>query len=154
MTHLPKCMWGLDIGIQENDLAISTWKKSLKEKHEYYSIVYLWRLNGSSHNTRLAKTHEPQRWLHSLDLHLDGIWGDLQNPVGLKNGLLWRLRWQSLPAMQETQVRSLRWENPLKKGMIIHPSALPGEFPGQKMLAGHNSWDHKEADRTEQLTIF
>ena len=31
---------------------------------------------------------------------------------------------------------------------------LPGELHGQKRLAGHNSWDHKEADRTERLTIF
>ena len=28
------------------------------------------------------------------------------------------------PAMQETQVRSLGWEDPLEKGMAIHSSIL------------------------------
>ena len=31
---------------------------------------------------------------------------------------------KNLPAMQETQVRSLGWEDPLKKGMAIHSSIL------------------------------
>ena len=30
----------------------------------------------------------------------------------------------NLPAMQETRVQSLSWEDPLKKGMIIHSSVL------------------------------
>ena len=32
---------------------------------------------------------------------------------------------KNLPAMQETQVRSLGWEYPLEKGMAIHSSILP-----------------------------
>ena len=28
---------------------------------------------------------------------------------------------------------------------------LPGEFHGQKSLAGYSSWGHKESDMTEQL---
>ena len=31
---------------------------------------------------------------------------------------------RSLPAMQETQVHSLGWEDPLEKGMAIHSSIL------------------------------
>ena len=31
---------------------------------------------------------------------------------------------KNLPAMQETRVRSLSWEDPLEKGMAIHPSIL------------------------------
>ena len=31
---------------------------------------------------------------------------------------------KNLPAMQETRVRSLGWEVPLKKGMAIHSSIL------------------------------
>ena len=30
----------------------------------------------------------------------------------------------NLPAVQETQVRSLGWEDPLEKGMVTHPSSL------------------------------
>ena len=31
---------------------------------------------------------------------------------------------KSLPAMQETHVQSLDWEEPLEKGMAIHSSIL------------------------------
>ena len=32
---------------------------------------------------------------------------------------------KNLPAMQETQVPSLGWEDPLEKGMATHSSVLP-----------------------------
>ena len=34
-----------------------------------------------------------------------------------------------LPAMQETQVRSLGWEDPLEKEMTTHPSILAWRIP-------------------------
>ena len=34
-----------------------------------------------------------------------------------------------LPAMQETPVRSLGWEDPLEKEMAIHPSTLAWKIP-------------------------
>ena len=37
---------------------------------------------------------------------------------------------QNLPAMRETWVRSLDWEDPLEKGKAAHPSA-PGKPPGE-----------------------
>ena len=44
--------------------------------------------------------------------------------------ILWWLKTvKSLPAMQETQVRSLGWENPLEKKMAIHSSILAWEIP-------------------------
>ena len=36
---------------------------------------------------------------------------------------------KSLPAMQETWVQSLGWEDPLEKGMATHCSTLAGESP-------------------------
>ena len=36
---------------------------------------------------------------------------------------------KNLPLMQETQVRSLGWEEPLEKEMATHPVFLPGESP-------------------------
>ena len=33
------------------------------------------------------------------------------------------------PAMWETWVQSLGWENPLEEGMATHPAFLPGESP-------------------------
>ena len=36
---------------------------------------------------------------------------------------------KNLPAMQETQVRSLVWEDPLEKGMVNHSSILAWRIP-------------------------
>ena len=36
---------------------------------------------------------------------------------------------KNLPAMQETQVRSLGWEDPLEKGMTTHSSILAWGIP-------------------------
>ena len=45
---------------------------------------------------------------------------------------------KNLPAMQETQVQSLGQEDPLEKGMDTTAVFLPGEFHGQRSLAGYN----------------
>ena len=46
----------------------------------------------------------------------------------------------NLPTMQEIRVQSLGWEEPLEKVMSIHSSIiLPGEFHGQRSLAGYNT---------------
>ena len=57
------------------------------------------------------------------------------------------------PAILETWVRSLGWEDPLEKGMATHLSILPAEFHGQRSLAGYSPWGRKESDMTEQLTL-
>ena len=36
---------------------------------------------------------------------------------------------KNLPAMQESQVRSLSWEVPLEKGMATHSSILAWRIP-------------------------
>ena len=65
---------------------------------------------------------------------------------------------KNLPAMQETTVRSLGWEDPLEKGWLLPtPVFLPGEFHGQRSLGlpvGSSPWDHKQLDTTEQLITF
>ena len=38
-------------------------------------------------------------------------------------------RVKNLPAVQETQVRSLDWEDPLEKGMATHSSILAWRIP-------------------------
>ena len=62
-------------------------------------------------------------------------------------------RVKNLPVLQETQVRSLDWEDPLEKRMATHPVFLRGEFHGQRSLAGYSSWGRKELDTTERLTL-
>jgi len=59
---------------------------------------------------------------------------------------------KNLPAMQETQetqVRSLDREEPLKKGMQPTPVFLPGKSHGQRNLSYIT-----ESDTTEQLSIY
>ena len=58
-------------------------------------------------------------------------------------------RLKHLPAMQETQVRSLGWEDPLEKEMQPTPVFLPGESHGQRILVGYSPWGRKESDTTE-----
>ena len=55
--------------------------------------------------------------------------------------------------MWETRVQALDWEDSLKKETQPTPVFLPGEFPGQKNLAGYSPQDHKESDTTEELTL-
>ena len=50
---------------------------------------------------------------------------------------------KSLPALQETWVQSLGWEDPLDKGMQPTPVFLPGESHGQKNLMGYRPWGSK-----------
>ena len=57
---------------------------------------------------------------------------------------------KNLPAMQETQVRSLGQEEPLEgRAWQPTPVVLPGESHGQRSLAGNSPWGHKKLDTTE-----
>ena len=54
---------------------------------------------------------------------------------------------KNLPAMQETLVQSLGWEDPLEKGKATYSSILAWRIPWTV------PWGHKELDMTEQLTF-
>ena len=54
-----------------------------------------------------------------------------------------------LPAMRETQIQSLIWEDPWRREWLPTTVFLPGKFHGQKSLAGYSPWDCKESDMTE-----
>ena len=58
----------------------------------------------------------------------------------------------NLPAMWETQIWSLGWEDSMEKEMATHYSILAREFHGQMSLVGYSPWGHKEPDTTEGLT--
>ena len=55
---------------------------------------------------------------------------------------------KNLPAVQETQIRSLGQEDSLEKGRATHSGILPGEFHGQKSLVGYSPLGRKESDTT------
>ena len=50
---------------------------------------------------------------------------------------------KNLPAIGETWVQSLGWEDPLEKGMATHLVFLPGESQGQRSLEGYSPWGHR-----------
>ena len=59
---------------------------------------------------------------------------------------------KNLPAVQDTRVPSLRWEDPLERAWQPTPVFLLGKSHGQRSLASYSPWDRKELDMTEQLT--
>ena len=55
--------------------------------------------------------------------------------------------------MQETQVWSLSWEDPLEKGTATHSSILAWRIPWTEESGGvYSPWGRKKSDTTEQLT--
>ena len=54
---------------------------------------------------------------------------------------------KNLPAMRETWVQSLSWEDPLEKGRATHSSILAWRMPWT-----YNPWSSKEPDTTERLS--
>ena len=55
---------------------------------------------------------------------------------------------KNLPAMQETWVLSLGWEDPLRGERLPTPIFCPGDFHRL-----YSSWGRKELDMTERLSL-
>ena len=53
---------------------------------------------------------------------------------------------KNLPAMWETWVQSVGWEDPLVKGKATHSSILAWRIPW-------SAWGRKESDTTKQLSL-
>ena len=60
-------------------------------------------------------------------------------------------RLKRLPAMWETWVQSLGWEDPLEKEIATHSSILAWRIPWMEELGGLHSMGRKESDSTERL---
>ena len=59
---------------------------------------------------------------------------------------------KNLPAMQETQVRSLGWEDPLENGMATYSSILAWRISWTEEPGGLQSME-TQSDTTEQLSL-
>ena len=68
---------------------------------------------------------------------------------------IWLPKWLQMvknpPATQETQVQSLRWEDPLEKGMATHSCIPAWRTPRTESLVGYSPWGGKELDMMEGL---
>ena len=60
---------------------------------------------------------------------------------------------KNLPAMPETQIQSLGWEDALEKRMATHSSILTWRIPCTEEPGGLPPVGCKESDMTEQLTL-
>ena len=69
-------------------------------------------------------------------------------------GLPWWLRWWRI-GLQCRRPRFHSWVGriPWRREWLPTSVVLPGEFHGQRSLAGYNPWGHKESDVTEWLTF-
>ena len=61
---------------------------------------------------------------------------------------------KNLPAMRETQVRSLGREDPLEREWQSIPVFLSWKSHGPRSLMDHSPWGCKELDTTERLTLL
>ena len=60
---------------------------------------------------------------------------------------------KNLPAVQETQVRSLGWEDPQEKEMATHASIFAWRILWMEKPVGFGPWGYKESDTTERLML-
>ena len=60
---------------------------------------------------------------------------------------------RNLPAMQETWVQSLGWEDSLEKEMATHSSTLAWRISWTEEPGRLQSMDSKESDTTVQLSL-
>ena len=70
------------------------------------------------------------------------LWGHKESDMteGLNRTEVVAKMVKNLPAMWETQVQSLGWEDPLEKKWQPTPVFLPGEFHEQRSLVGYSTW--------------
>ena len=61
---------------------------------------------------------------------------------------------KNLPAMQETEVPSLGWKDPLEKEMAIHSSILAWRIPWTIGAWWDHPWDHKETRLSDFTFTF
>ena len=55
--------------------------------------------------------------------------------------------------MGDTRFNPWVGKSPWRRDWQLTPVFLPGEFHGQRSLAGYSPWHHKESDMTERLTL-
>ena len=75
-------------------------------------------------------------------------WGFWEAPSALTLLLVTQLV-KNLPAVRESWVRSLGWEDPLQEGKATHSSILAWRIHGL-----YSPWGGKESDTTEQLSLL
>ena len=112
------------------------------------------------HLLSLAPFSMPSFYFKYLHSCLINFLLSLKHMPGVNHVLKWlkeMLPWwaqmvKNPPAIQETCVWFLGWEDSLEKGMAIHSKLLPGESHRQRSLAGYTVHEVAKLDMTERPT--
>ena len=131
-------------------------EKEGEEENKGWNICqWTLRLRGTWHARSRAQARD---WiLLQAVLHLEkGRGGRIFNKLIVMRlkylGLFLAQTGECLPAMQETRVWSLGWEDPLEKEMATHSSTLAWKIPWtEKPGKPYSPWGRKESDTTEWL---
>ena len=69
--------------------------------------------------------------------------------------MTWSVHWMQLWLKHFSSIcaNKLQSQVPWRRAWQPTPVFLPGEFHGQRSMAGYSPWGHKELDTTEQLTL-
>ena len=131
-----------------NTLIYSRQKETQEDSIKIFSDSFLNKKYFGANNVgdevqivNITEGHEP--WLDALqylDILFNNWWASVVAQL-VKNP----------PAMWETWIWSLGWEDPLEKGKVTHSMGIPwpGEFHGL-----YSPWGGKESDTTEQLSLL
>ena len=131
--HVQPLSWGLETSVMKNIIYIDHKRHwEVAENHDF-SCIYPIKYISLKKNPSIW----PSWWLISLVAQT------------LKN----------LPIVQETQVWSLDWEDPLEKGMTVHSSILAWsipwtEEPGGLQSMGLQRVGHDWATHTHTWTLY
>ena len=60
---------------------------------------------------------------------------------------------KNLPAMWETWIQPVGWEDSMEKEMVTHSSILSCRISRTEEPAGYSLWSYKEFDITDGLTL-
>ena len=105
----------------------------------YFTTARLSVMICNSHYWHFDITCKPS--FYAFPLHLTCSW------IFQKTLFLVAQRLKRLPAMRETWVRSLGWEDPLEKEMATHSSILAWRIPWTEEIGGLQSTGLKETER-------
>ena len=120
----------------------------LKGSSPKYQFSSFWR-NKKSIWLQGPSQVDAKKWSQAHFKIIKGTagWISLKGNGGVSGGSVVK----NPPAKQKTQVQTLGREIPWRRKWQPSPVFLPGEFHGQRSLAGYSPWGHKGSDTTEQL---
>ena len=112
--------WAAVHGVAKSDFTFTFHFHALEEEMATHSSVLAWRIPGTGEpgGLRSMGSHRVGHDWSDLVVVVVYVWGFPRSSIG-----------KNLPAIQETQVRFLGWEDPLEKEMATHTSTLAWRIP-------------------------